>query len=199
MDEVILARHGESEFSAVGTVNGDPLVAGALTEVGREQALRLGERLAGDELDLCVISEFERVRQTAELALEGRRVPRLVIPELNDVRFGDFEGRPLTDYRVWAGANGPTIQAPGGGESRAETVRRYVAAFRQVLARPERTVLVVAHGLPIRYVLGAVENVPPTALVEQVAYAEPYRLPAAELDAAVCLLETWTTRPRWNS
>ena len=32
MDEVILARHGESELSVAGTVNGDPAVACALTE-----------------------------------------------------------------------------------------------------------------------------------------------------------------------
>ena len=34
MDEVILARHGESELSVAGIVNGDPAVACALTETG---------------------------------------------------------------------------------------------------------------------------------------------------------------------
>ena len=75
MDEVILARHGESELSVVGTVNGDPAIACALTPTGQEQAQRLGELLADTELDLCVTSEFERVRKTAELALAGRDVP----------------------------------------------------------------------------------------------------------------------------
>ena len=95
MDEVILARHGESELSVVGTVNGDPAVPCALTAAGREQARRLGELLADTELDLCVTSEFERTRETADLALAGRAVPRLVLPELNDVRFGSFEGGSL--------------------------------------------------------------------------------------------------------
>jgi broad specificity phosphatase PhoE len=45
MDEVILARHGESELSVVGTVNGDPAIACALTAVGEEQARRLVDRL----------------------------------------------------------------------------------------------------------------------------------------------------------
>jgi broad specificity phosphatase PhoE len=63
MDEVILARHGESELSVVGTVNGDPAVACALTAAGREQARRLGELLADTELDLCVTSEFERAER----------------------------------------------------------------------------------------------------------------------------------------
>lgn len=199
MDEVILARHGESELSVAGTVNGDPAVACGLTETGMEQARRLGQKLAGVEIDLCVTSEFERVQQTAGLALAGRDVPRLVLPELNDVRFGSFEGGTLADYREWAAANEPTVEAPEGGESRAETVLRYTNGYRKILARPEQTILVVAHGLPIRYVLNALEQISPMPLVEQVAYAEPYRLSSGELEAAVSLLETWAERPLWNS
>jgi broad specificity phosphatase PhoE len=198
MDAVILARHGESELSVVGTVNGDPAVACALTETGREQALRLRDQLAELELDLCITSEFQRVRETADLALQGREVPRLVLPELNDVQFGGFEGGTLADYREWAAANQPTVEAPGGGESRSGTVARYVRAYRTILARPERTVLVVAHGLPIRYVLNALEETDPTPLVEQVAYAEPYSLSAAQLELATDRLERWAGEPAWR-
>jgi broad specificity phosphatase PhoE len=198
MDEVILARHGESELSVVGTVNGDPAVACALTPTGEEQARRLGGQLAGVELDLCVTSEFERARQTADLALAGRDVPRFVLPELNDVRFGRFEGGTLADYREWAGANEPTVEAPDGGESRAATVQRYAAGYQKILARPEQTILVVAHGLPVRYVLNALEEEDPEPLVEQVAYAEPYRLKRHELERAVDRLERWASQPVWR-
>jgi broad specificity phosphatase PhoE len=199
MDEVILARHGESELSVVGIVNGDPAVACALTAIGREQARRLGERLANTELDLCVTSEFERARETADLALAGRAVPRMVLRELNDVRFGRFEGGSLADYRVWAAANAPTTDAPGGGESRAATVQRFVEAYRKILARPERTVLVVTHGLPIRYLLNMLEGQAPAPLVEQVTYAEPYVLGHADLLKAAESLEQWAVRPAWRN
>jgi broad specificity phosphatase PhoE len=198
MDEVILARHGESELSVVGTVNGDPAVACALTPTGKEQARRLGERLAEIEIDLCATSEFERARETADLALAGRGIPRLVLAELNDVRFGEFEGRTLADYRTWAAENEPTAEAPGGGESRAATVARYVRAYRTILARPERTVLVIAHGLPIRYILNALEEMAPAPLVEQVAYAEPYVLDRAQFQRAADLLKRWAVRPAWT-
>ena len=198
MDQVILVRHGESELSVVGTVNGDPSVACALTATGEEQARRLGERLAGVSIDLCVTSEFERAIRTADLALTGRDVPRLVLPELNDVRFGRFEGGTLADYRAWAAENEPTIEAPGGGESRSATVARYVRAYRTILARPEPTSLVVAHGLPIRYVLNALEEADPAPVVEQVAYAQPYRLQAAELELAVDRLDRWAKTPAWR-
>ena len=198
MDEVILARHGESEFSLAGTVNGDPGVACPLTRTGEEQARHLGEQLAGKELDLCVTSEFERVRQTADLALADRNVPRLVLPELNDVRFGSFEGGTLTAYREWASGNDPTLDAPGGGESRAATVSRYVRAYRTILDRLEPTILVVAHGLPIRYVLNALDEVDPAPLVEQVAYSQPYPLSRRQLETAVARLERWAAAPVWR-
>ena len=198
MDEVILARHGESELSVVGTVNGDPATACALTETGETQARRLGEALRDTEIDLCVTSEFERVRRTADLALAGRDVPRLVLPELNDVRFGRFEGGTLAAYREWAAANAPTLEAPGGGESRSATVARYVRAYRTILSRPEHTILVVAHGLPIRYVLNALDDVDPAPLVDQVAYAKAYTLPRAQLERAVDRLEHWALAPAWT-
>jgi broad specificity phosphatase PhoE len=198
VDRVVLARHGESERSVEGLTNGDPRIACALTATGREEALRLGIELADDPLDLCVTSEFERVVQTADLALAGRDVPRLVLADLNDIRFGEFEGRPLTEYRAWAHTHGPEEVVPGG-DSRAQTVARYVRAYRTILARPEEVVLVVAHGLPVRYVLDALEGRDPAAAVAQVPYAEPFRLTAAELATAVGRLETWVGAPVWGS
>jgi 2,3-bisphosphoglycerate-dependent phosphoglycerate mutase len=197
VDRAILARHAESDLSVVGRTNGDPAVAVALTETGREQARQLGRVLAGERIDLCATSEFERAWETADLALEGRDVRRLVLPELNDIRFGRFEGGALADYRAWARAHGPTEPAPGGGESRVETVARYVSAFRTILARPEETVLVVAHSLPIRYVLNAAAGSTPLPAIEQVPYAEPFRLTRAELESAVGRLAAWVAEPAW--
>jgi len=196
METVILARHGESELSAAGVVSGDPAEPRGLTELGREQARQLGAGLADEPIELCVTSEFARARETADLALAGRDVPRLVVPELNDVRFGEFEGRPFDEYRAWAGARAPTEEPPGG-ESRAEVAARYVRGFRRVLERTERTVLVVAHGLPLRYTLLALEELDPTPIVEQVPLAEPYRLRRDELEGAVERLDRWSRTPVW--
>jgi broad specificity phosphatase PhoE len=197
VERVVLARHGESELSLVGRTNGDPSLAVGLTEAGREQARKLGRELAREPVDLCVTSEFRRAQETADLALEGRDVPRLVLAELNDIRFGEFEGRMLTDYRAWAWSHGPEEPVPGGGESRVETVARYIGGFRAVLARPEESVLVVAHSLPIRYVLSAAAGTTPVPKIEQVPYAMPLPLRAAELGAAVERLAAWVSEPVW--
>jgi probable phosphoglycerate mutase len=198
VEEALLARHAESEFSVRGLTNGNPDLEVALTERGREQARLLGEQLANVQIDLCAVSEFQRAQETADLALEGRDVPRIVMPELNDIRFGEFEGRLLADYRAWARGHGPEDAVPGG-ESRAESVRRYVAGFRAILERSERTILVVAHSLPIRYVLNAARGGLPKPAMEQVPYAEPFPVSAAELTEAVERLETWSLAPAWQS
>lgn len=197
MKEAILARHGETEFSLRGDVNGDPAVANELTAAGVDQARSLGRLIAGDEIDLCVTSEMRRAIATADAALEGRDVPRLVVPELNDIRFGGFEGGPLAAYRAWASGRGPTDLPPGDGESRAQTVLRYVLGFRVVIARPEERILVVAHSLPLAYVLSAAEGGDPKPAMAQVPYAEPYRVEADELERAVARLGAWAAAPAW--
>jgi broad specificity phosphatase PhoE len=198
VEQAILARHGESEFSARGVMNGDPGLTGPLTGVGVEQARALGKALRETPIGLCVVTEFERTRQTADLALAGREVPRLVLPELNDIHVGEFEGGLLETYRAWARDRSP-VEIPAGGESRAGVGERFARGFRQVLARPEETVLVVAHGLPIRYVLLAIEGTEPRPVVESVDYATPYRLSRTDLEHAVERLELWVKDPIWRT
>lgn len=197
MKRAILARHGESEYSARGALNGDVTVACGLTPAGLEQARRLGEALRDQSLGLCVTSALERAQATADEALIGRDVPRLVLPELNDPLYGPYEGRPLQDFRAWA-SSASSSEAPGpGGESRWAIIERYARAFRTLLARPEETILVVAHSLPVSYALGAREGLEPGARVPIAKYATPYPFGAAELERATDLLERWLAAPSW--
>jgi probable phosphoglycerate mutase len=196
MERVILVRHGESEFSARSACNGDPLVeGGGLTERGREQARALGLLLSDDPVDLCATTQFGRTRETADVALAGRAVPRIVVPDLNDIRFGRFEGRPLEEYRLWARGAPPDELCPGEGESRAQAAGRFAAGYRTLLGRPEKTILVVAHALPIRYVLSALLEQDPSAIVEPVEECEPNRLSAEQLERATARIESWAAAP----
>jgi probable phosphoglycerate mutase len=195
MQTLLLARHGESQFSARGALNGDPGVACPLTDDGRAQARALGEALRGEAIDVCATTEFERVQETADVALAGRDVPRLVVPELNDPRYGDFEGGPLDVYRAWVWERGPLEAPVGGGEHRGDIAGRYARGFRQLLDRPEPTVLFVGHSLPVRYVLDAAEGLAPKAKVGLVAYATLYRLTRDELERALEVLEAWAAAP----
>ncbi len=197
MESLTLARHGESIFSARLALNGDPAVAGPLTPTGEDQARALGRALTEAEIHLCVTSEFQRTRETAELALAGRNVPMLVVPELNDHPAGRYEGRPLAEYLEWAHAAPAAELVPGGGESRIDVVARFARGFRGVLKRPERTVLAVLHSLPIVYLLGAAEGRAPAAELPLLPYAEPRRLSVVELRSAIDRLERWAVAPTW--
>lgn len=187
-----MARHGESEYSVRGALNGDPSLACPLTGEGRRQARRLGELLAGEPIDLCAVSPFERTRETADLALEGRRVSRLVVPELGDHPAGDYEGRPLAEYLAWADDHAAADRIPGAAESRVEVGRRFVAGFTILLARPEETILAILHSLPISYLLEG-----PLRQLPLLAYAEPHTLGAAEVERGIDRLEDWCAAPSW--
>jgi broad specificity phosphatase PhoE len=195
MQRVVLARHAESVFNARGLVNGDPTIPGSLTPTGVEQARALGVVLAQTPLDLSVTTEFERVIQTADEALSGRDVPRIVMPGLNDPRLGPFEGAPLVDYREWA-RTASSSQSPGGdGESRVDIIERYVQSYRELLRRPEESILLVAHSLPIAYVLFALDGNAPASRVPLVANASCHPLEREALETAVEALERWLADP----
>jgi broad specificity phosphatase PhoE len=195
MERALFVRHGESEFSVRALVNGDPGVACGLTELGRRQARQLGERLAGEPIGLCVVTEFQRTRETADLVLGDRQIPRLVVPELNDPFYGKYEGGPLAEYRRWAAAHGPLDAPDGGGESRVAIASRYVRGLRTLLGRPEARLLVVCHSLPIAFAVASADGRGPRAKMPLVTYAEPHVLSADQLERAVERLDAWTRNP----
>lgn len=194
MDRLVVARHAEAESNLGETVSG-VVPGGPLTPAGLEQARALGRALAGEPVDLAVVTEFRRAQETADAALDGRDVPRLVLPGLNEVRFGGFEGGLLSDYRRWAWKAPADAPCPGGGESRGDAAGRYARALGVLLERPEGLILAVSHAVPIRYLLRAAEGLPPTARVESVPYAEPFALDAARVRGAVTFLQEWSRNP----
>jgi alpha-ribazole phosphatase len=198
MQQLILVRHGESEYSSRGLLNGDPSVAVGLTETGEAQARSLGAALRETPIDLCVTTEFGRTHRTAELVLGDRDIPVEVWPELNDPHAGSFEGRPIDDYLVWAGEADSAEAIPGGGQSRRAIVARCAHAYRALLERTEPTILVVLHALPIAYLLSALEGIAPAPRMGRVVdYAHPYRVEEGDLRAAVVVLERWCAAPTW--
>lgn len=190
MRTFLLARHGESVASAAGITNGDPSTNVELTDKGREQARRLGSVLANVRIDLCATSTFLRTQQTADLALQGRDVPRVVVDDLDDLRCGDLEGLSLAKYREWYRKHGFGA-VPNGGESRLQTVERFCRGLRRVVEREEQNILVVAHGLTIAYLQAATTQHDLDLSPHPPPYAVPYDFEGAELERALNRLEAW--------
>jgi len=197
VEHLLLARHALAASNEDETVSGVAPGLG-LTAAGVEQARRLGRTLAEVPLDLAVVTEFRRTRETADLALEAREVPRLVVPELNEIDFGRFEGGLLSAYRKWAWAASADELCPGGRESRGHAAERYARGFEQLLDRPEAAILAVTHAVPIRYLLDASEGRVPAARVAPVAHAEAVALTADRVRSAVEALRAWAARPAFG-
>jgi broad specificity phosphatase PhoE len=160
-----------------------------LSETGVQEAAALGEALAAVEIELGVATRLVRTQETLELALGSRETARLVLPALDEIRFGAFEGGPLADYRAWAWSHEPQAECPGGGESRAEAAARIADALDVVLA--------VSHALPIRYVVDASDGVFPAARIGRVPHAVPFALEADALRLAAETLRAWAATPRF--
>jgi broad specificity phosphatase PhoE len=197
MDELILARHGLAGSNRDGvascTVPGEGLVP-----EGVEQARVLRALLAQERIALAVTSELARTQETLALALEGRDVVVVVVPELNEIDFGSFDGGPLDTYRSWAAAQTPNERAPDGGESRADAAARFARGLRAVLTRDEDKALLVGHALMLRYTLDAAEGQVPAARMAPVAHAHPHRLVRADVERAAALLESWSLAPAFR-
>ena len=169
-----------------------------LTPEGVEQARALAGLLAGTEISLAGTTELARTQETLRFALAGRFVPTIVVPELNEIDFGSFDGGPLATYRAWAASNSPSEPAPGGGESRADAASRFARGLRVLLARDEPAVLFVGHALPIRYIVDAAVGLVPAPRMAPVAHAHPFRLDRDDVARAGEVLQVWSRSPRFR-
>jgi broad specificity phosphatase PhoE len=171
---------------------------GSLMPEGVAQAKELAAALSDEPFSLGVSSELARTRETLALLLEGRGVPTITLGELNEIDFGSFAEGSLDVYRAWAAEHPPHAPAPGGGDSRASAAARFSRGLRAVLARPEERVLLVWHALALRYVLDAVDDLPPAALITPVPHAVAHRLERGQVERAATLLEEWSRSPRFR-
>jgi len=191
---LLLARHAQAHTNVEDAISSIPPGAG-LTPQGVEEAIALSRALAGRRIDLGVATRLARTQETLEVALEGSGVPLVVLPKLDEIRFGAFEGGPLEAYREWAWSNPPDAPCPGGGESRGEAAARYADGLDALLARPEEVVLAVSHSLAVRYVLDASDGRFPASRVVTVRHASLHELSADAVARAAETLRAWAAEP----
>lgn len=93
--EVVLVRHGETEWTLSGQHTGHTDIP--LTDRGREEARALAAKLAGRSFALVLTSPLVRAAETCRLAgLGGHARER---DELMEWNYGAYEGRRTPDIR----------------------------------------------------------------------------------------------------
>ncbi len=146
-------RHGETDWNAEGLSQGRTDVA--LNDRGiaqaHEAAAVLAARQGAAAVRGIVASPLRRARVTAEVAAAALGLPVAFDDDLQEVCFGEQEGRPMGDwYDAWIAGD----FTPVGAEPFARLRARIVPAVNRALARPG-PVLVVAHGAMFRAVRSA--------------------------------------------
>jgi broad specificity phosphatase PhoE len=147
--EVVLARHGETEWSLSGQHTGRTDVP--LTENGTRHAEALGRRLAGRSFAAVFTSPMSRASETCRLAGFGDGAQ--VRDELLEWDYGEYEG--VTTAEIRERRPGWLLWRDGcpGGETAAEVGARVDRLIDEVRALDGDAAL-FAHGHVLR-VLGA--------------------------------------------
>jgi probable phosphoglycerate mutase len=143
--EIVLVRHGETEWSREGRHTG--LTDVPLTEVGHEQAEALRAVLEGMSFDRVLTSPLARASETARLAgFADVAEPR---DELREWDYGEYEGRKTVEIREER--PGWTLWREGvpDGETAADVAARADRLLDE-LRRVEGRVLLFAHGHLLR-------------------------------------------------
>lgn len=158
-----LVRHGETEWNVKGITQGQ--MNSFLTEKGRQQALVTANELKDINFDAIFSSDLIRTQNTAEIIKLDREIVIQTSKLLRERNFGSFEGRHGNEFRETlkekilereklSEEEGWSFRLADDIETDEELVDRFIIQLREItVAYPNKTVLVVSHGGPIRMFL----------------------------------------------
>lgn len=196
MRRLLLARHGETEWNAVGRLQGHTDIP--LNERGRTQARELAASLSEHAIARVVTSDLVRARETGAIVAAALGLaPPHVVPELRERRFGVFEGLTRDEcmqrypeaWQAWHARTG----VPDGAEPLDGAVARMHAALEALLSDGSPPVLVVSHGGIMRLWLAEITAAPVPPLANGATYLIDHdgaRFIASELTRATVARRT---------
>ena len=120
-----------------------------LIETGREEALAVGRYLKNRSFDAAYSGNLARVVETRELVYSiAENLPPNIItdPRLNEMDFGDWSLRPVTEAPpdTWEVGN-PDYRFPGG-ECMGDFMARTRGALADICASPAEKIVIFSHG-----------------------------------------------------
>ena len=153
---LLIVRHGESEWNKIGRYQGQH--DAPLSELGRQQAQALAQRLHNEPLDAIYSSPLQRAAHTAQaIAQHHAAVPFHTAAALLEIHHGDWQGLYATEVKErYATAllewkQYPTRAQMPNGESFSNILKR-VLDFKETLEHKHRneTVLVSTHDVVVK-------------------------------------------------
>ena len=157
MARLLLVRHGQTKLHRADRFWGSTDVE--LSDTGIKQSEKLHDRLVKEKISAVYTSTLSRARATAEIIVARRKKNITACKELNECNFGYIEGLTFDEIQrlhpelaqellEWKAVSFP------GGES-LEDLNGRVCSFLKKLEnhKEKETVLVVAHGGPLRLIV----------------------------------------------
>ncbi len=157
---IFLVRHGSTVLSAEDRFAGSTDVE--LSDEGRAQAARLGERLRNEELAAVYASPMQRTRETASILAAPHRLEVQTRDGLREIDHGrweqmtrsEVENRYAEEYAAWEAD--PFTFAPQGGEAGIAVMARALPALREIVVGHQgKKVVVVSHKATIRLLISS--------------------------------------------
>jgi len=165
MTEIIIIRHGETEWNKTGRFQGHSDVP--LSAEGRAQAAMLGENLAVDHVDMIYASDLTRAMETAAPLAQRFGLEVISDPQLRELNFGAWEGRNFNDVNAEnpnAMKNFYTDPEQADipeSEPFPEFQRRIAGRVREIVAQERgKRIVIVSHGASIRILLADLLSMP---------------------------------------
>lgn len=156
--KLTVVRHGETIENRRRIIQGHN--DGQLTQEGIQQAKALSKKLGNRVFDTILTSDLGRCLDTAQILGEQHpKVSILSTPALREISFGEYQGKPSASLDWQALEGTPLTKKAPGGESWTDLSTRVIEYLNKAYDKyPDKNILMVTHGGPMRVIYAALAN-----------------------------------------
>ena len=97
MTRLLLVRHGQSVGNVMQILQGQN--NGLLTDLGREQAAEVAQKLANEHIDAFISSDLTRAVETCTIIAAPHGMDFTTTPLLRERDWGDFTGEKIPELK----------------------------------------------------------------------------------------------------
>ena len=185
----LLMRHGEADHNILGVASALVENPHHLTELGKQQVKEAVAGIKDKKIDLVYVSPLVRTKETAQIVADtlGLSPDQIIVDDrLRENLVGEYEGRPIEDWRVYHKSLKATEKVTAtleGGESWVDIRKRMMSVLFEVEKKHTgKNILFISHGLPIRLLKWGVEGLTNEETLQK--YETEGSLPSANVQVA---------------